>query len=190
MGRVERATLSADGGILVTLSKQITRDKSSSQFEWTVQGWDSRIKELPPGPPLKRNSMVTQIAVSPGGNHVITYSPSLSGSPLIAGGASCTDYGEANLWRLRTGDMFPLNQAGAVTHAAFSPDGQYLVTASADPTARVWELMGRPVSPPLQHAATINHVAISSNGLVATSSNDGSARALDLTTGYRRSPRR
>ena len=33
----------------------------------------------------------------------------------------------------------PLRHAAAVNHAAFSPDGRQVVTASADQTARVWD---------------------------------------------------
>jgi tetratricopeptide (TPR) repeat protein len=68
---------------------------------------------------------------------------------------------------------------------SFSPDGQRLVTASADRTARVWDaITGEPVTPPLKHEAPNPRVAFSPDGRrVATASFDGTARLWDADTG-------
>jgi hypothetical protein len=67
----------------------------------------------------------------------------------------------------------------AVLGVAFSPDGKLLATASADRTARLWEVAsGKPHGRPLTgHSDTVAGVAFSPNGkLLATTSWDHTAR--------------
>jgi len=46
----------------------------------------------------------------------------------------------------------PLRHDGSVTSAGVSPDGKWIVTASADHTARIWEAAtGKAVGQPLRH---------------------------------------
>jgi hypothetical protein len=70
-------------------------------------------------------------------------------------------------------------------HAAFSPDGRQVVTASDDHTARVWDAVtGKSISPPLRTSNTIARAAFSPDGrLVATAGFDSSARVWDPRTG-------
>lgn len=74
---------------------------------------------------------------------------------------------------------------GAVLGAQFSPDGTRVLTASADRTARVWDVAtGRPVSPPLKHQWSVNAASFSPDGArVVTASSDNTARVWDATTG-------
>jgi len=67
----------------------------------------------------------------------------------------------------------------------FSPDSQRLVSASSDNTARVWDVAtGKPMSPPLQHARTVQKAVFSPDGRrVATASLDRTARIWDASTG-------
>lgn len=63
----------------------------------------------------------------------------------------------------RVGDALPgrelplrLPHQDAITHVEFSPDGQRVVTASSDRTARLWDpATGHPASPPLVHADAV-----------------------------------
>ena len=74
---------------------------------------------------------------------------------------------------------------GPVQHAAFSPDGRQVVTASADNTARVWDAAtGEPVGKPLTHQDWVRHAAFSPDGRqVVTASDDNTARVWDAATG-------
>lgn len=67
--------------------------------------------------------------------------------------------------------------------AEFSPDGKWIVTASSDKTARVWDAQsGRPRTEPLVHASTVHSTQFSPDGkMIVTVS--GSARVWDAQSG-------
>jgi WD40 repeat protein/tRNA A-37 threonylcarbamoyl transferase component Bud32 len=73
--------------------------------------------------------------------------------------------------------------AGPVVEARFSPDGRYLVTASEDHTAQVWDLgAGQPFGLPLQHEGAVTAASFSPDGrAIVTASADGTARIWDRT---------
>lgn len=72
---------------------------------------------------------------------------------------------------------------GRVNYVDFSQDERYIATASADSTARIWDVMtGKPVTV-LKHGGRVNTAEFSpSDGLLLTSSSDGWARIWDLKT--------
>ena len=76
----------------------------------------------------------------------------------------------------------PLGQdifsSAEVTSAAYSPDGRFIVTASFDKTARVWNAAsGQMVAELKGHAADVNSAAYSPNGcFIITASDDLTAR--------------
>jgi WD40 repeat protein len=68
-----------------------------------------------------------------------------------------------------------------VSSVAFSPDGQYLATASEDRTARLWDLEGNPIAEFKGHQDSVSSVAFSPDGqYLATASYDETARLWDL----------
>ncbi|KAL4430378.1 hypothetical protein ABPG77_002184 [Micractinium sp. CCAP 211/92] len=73
----------------------------------------------------------------------------------------------------------------AVTRVLLTPSGTDAVTASADGTARVWDLdIGDCVLLLEGHAGPINDMAVTSDGsLVLTCSSDGTARAFEMERG-------
>jgi WD40 repeat protein len=68
-----------------------------------------------------------------------------------------------------------------VWSATFSPDGNHVVTASADRTARVWDTAsGQPLAPPLEHQGAVRSAAFSPDGRrVVTASVDLTARVWE-----------
>jgi eukaryotic-like serine/threonine-protein kinase len=77
-----------------------------------------------------------------------------------------------------------LQHSGAVNMVRFSPDGQLIVTASEDATARLWNAAtGTAFGPPLGHNAAVKWVEFSPGGdLVATASEDRTAKLWKLNS--------
>jgi WD40 repeat protein len=88
------------------------------------------------------------------------------------------------LLRLRERMSFS-GHRGAVTCAAFSPDGVRIVTASNDKTARIWDANTGAVLMELKgHGETVTSAAFRPDGAqVVTASNDGVAIIWDAETG-------
>ncbi len=142
---------------------------------------EARVWEVPSGrpltPPFGLGSFgVWRAAFSPDGRRVL----------LATGGGFA-------IWDAGTGYrvMLPpsFGHRSGVSDAAFSPDGRHMATASADHTARVWDLEStQPVTGPLQHAGRVRSVAFSRDGrLLQTASHDTTARLWDAESGAPRS---
>jgi hypothetical protein len=72
-----------------------------------------------------------------------------------------------------------------VTSAAFSPDGERVITASNDKSARIWDVRtGRALTEPLKHTWRLDAVQFSPDGeRVLTASGDGTLRIWNGRTG-------
>jgi dipeptidyl aminopeptidase/acylaminoacyl peptidase len=72
-----------------------------------------------------------------------------------------------------------------VRSAQFSPDGQRVVTASKDHTARLWDAAsGKPIGEPMKHEDVVNSAQFSPDGLrVVTTLEDKTARLWDSISG-------
>jgi len=73
----------------------------------------------------------------------------------------------------------------SVTHAAFSSDGQRVVTASSDGTARLWNTKtGQALAVLTGHESPVTHATFSPvEAYLVTASGDGTARLWDANTG-------
>jgi WD40 repeat protein len=93
---------------------------------------------------------------------------------------------DARLWDRATGqETMRFGPQGAVASAHFAPDGQRVVTASWDNTARIWNAATGRVELKLQgHAEYVNDAVFSRDGTrVLTASDDKTARLWDAKTG-------
>ncbi|MEH2331155.1 nSTAND1 domain-containing NTPase, partial [Nostoc sp.] len=69
-----------------------------------------------------------------------------------------------------------------VNSASFSPDGKRIVTASADKTARVWDISGKQIAELKGHTSYVNSASFSPDGKrILTASDDKTARVWDIS---------
>ncbi len=91
------------------------------------------------------------------------------------------------MWDAGTGQPLtdPIQHKGSIRSAEFSSDGQRIVTASFDLTARVWDAQtGAPLSEPLRHKSNVLSATFSPDGeWVLTASMDGMAWLWDVRLG-------
>jgi WD40 repeat protein len=83
---------------------------------------------------------------------------------------------------LQGNELAPLDgHKAAVRSAVFSPDGQRIVTASWDWSAKVWDLQGNELGSLDGHKAAVNSAVFSPDGQrIVTASWDWSAKVWDV----------
>jgi WD40 repeat protein len=91
------------------------------------------------------------------------------------------------VWERATGKEIAVlkGHARTVTDAAFSPDGQSILTMSYfENSARLWKASGEAIAVLQGHTLSVTSAAFSPDGkFVATSSSDGTSRLWDAKTG-------
>ncbi len=128
-----------------------------------------------------------------GGEQVLDVEPVKSREPFnVAGRSLFHSRSGVRVVDAETGALLgpPLRHTSRIVHAALSPDGRRVITASDDNTAQVWDAgSGERVIPPLVHKATVLHAAFSGDGnRIVTSSEDRTARVWDAATGEALTP--
>ncbi len=83
--------------------------------------------------------------------------------------------------------VLPLFHVSPVNAVAFSPDGRLLVSASADHSVRLWDLVtGKPLRILVGHSAWVLGIDFSPDGrLLASGAEDKTLRLWDPATGKR-----
>jgi predicted oxidoreductase (fatty acid repression mutant protein) len=91
------------------------------------------------------------------------------------------------VWDARTGTLVAelIGHGNSVNSASFSADGERVVTASDDKTARVWDARtGAPVAILIGHTGIVETASFSTDGTrIVTASQDTTARVWDAKTG-------
>ena len=127
---------------------------------------------LPAAPTISSRAPVNAVAVSPGGEFV------------VSGGAD----GAVRVWDLATGAQLRAleGHSGAVWAVALTPDGQ-VVSGGVDGAVRVWDLAtGAQLRALEGHSGAVWAVALTPDGQVVSGGVDGAVRVWDLATGAQR----
>ena len=174
---VEHAAFSPDGKLVVTAS-----------WDGTARVWNAESGEEISE--LKHHNGVSYATFSPDGSLIVTTSwdktACLWETPNRSLSLSKREGEPIETEAISSQSLAILiGHQGVVNYATFSPDGQRLVTASSDNTARVWEVeTGQPLAILKGHTNNVGYAAFSPDGeKVVTASWDNTARVWNAQTG-------
>jgi WD40 repeat protein/serine/threonine protein kinase len=214
-GEVNALAFSPDSQLLATGSVVRVTDRQEQGLR--PAGGEARLWQvatgLPLGRPLLHPHPVWSVALSPGGQLLLTGDEngearlfsSLTGLPIgnpmvCSGTVRVVAFAEdgrsaltatagyyARLWDLPPARTLGQLVAGSrqATAVAFSSDGKTLLVGARDGTVRLWDVAGgQPVGTVLQHGSEVKAVAWSPSGeAVLTGGSDGFARLWDRQSG-------
>ncbi len=171
--RVVSARFSPDGQRVVTVSA----DK-------TARLWDA-VSGKAIGEPMKHEGWVHSAQFSPDGQRVVTASGDETARLWDAASGKAIGEPMKHSFPSEKDEDHTAIGKGRVNSAQFSPDGQWVVTASGDKTAQLWDAASRkPIGWPMNHEDAVSSAQFSPDGQrVVTASYDRTARVWDAATG-------
>jgi uncharacterized delta-60 repeat protein len=176
----EIARMTHDGAVYSVAFSPDGKYVISGSDDHTARVWNSMT-----GDEIARKThfySVYSVAFSPDGTRVASASCSQKNTAT----GECTE-GRVHVWDAMTGKDIhhaPMLHASDIYKVAFSPDGKYIVSASADKTARVWDAATGQEIARMTHDSQVNSVAFSPDGnYVVSGSNDKTARLWEAMTG-------
>ena len=174
-GTLKKIAFSADGKLIAASGTVKTLDpKTGEMSQEQVRVWDAATsRELEHGK-LTYDLSLNSIAFSPDGQRILTGLGTL-GSRRAA----------AEVRDVQTGrSIFKTDQTRQVVAANFSPDGQRVVTAGHDETARVLDALSGRALLEFKHGSSVMSAAYSPDGrFIASGSRDHTARVWRMATG-------
>jgi WD40 repeat protein len=181
-GEVWSAEFSQDGRKVVTAS-----------WDKTARVWDAETGQ-PLTEPLEVGSEVISVQFSPDGLRIVTGSQdrdawSRNAATNTSGGLRSVTGSAGNaarVWDMQTGQALtgPMAHASRITSVQFSPDGNQVLTASWDHTARLWDAGTGNQLLELVHGNEVLFAKFNRDGSqILTGCQDGSARLWDARTG-------
>jgi WD40 repeat protein len=193
-GFVLHATFSPDGTQFATAGT-----------DRTARVWDAS-SGTPLSPLLYHEQTVTHAAFDPQKGHLVTTTTegvirvwSLDRRPTALRHESVrhverhpdgrrfltVSYGDIKVWDLEGSALLTLPVPSQIHHAGFSPDGRYIVSASQDGVANVWDAATGAEVHALRHGRRLSHVSVRPDGawLATTSAATANVNVWDLATG-------
>ena len=176
-----------------------------------IKQWNAETG-APRSPDLKHDSAVTQVIYSPDGEWLIT--GDVSGQVSVWEAATgravvhmlehehaitslvmptndflvVANSDQLQSWKLPSGDVGPaLSLSSSARTLAVSPDGVYLAVGCEEATSLILEAHSMARTHTLTHGGSVNALDFSRLDLLATASDDRSARLWDVETGAQRS---
>ncbi|HKS39137.1 MAG TPA: caspase family protein, partial [Blastocatellia bacterium] len=177
-GAINSMAISPDGRYVVSGSG----DPRSRVHENSLQLWDIAAQRET-GRFASHSGIVNAVAFSPDGRYVV--SGGMEPIPPADGGQRAPLSGVIKLWNAETGaEIWRLKIPGTIIAAAFSPDGQHIISSSRDRTLRMFKADRGEEELPFKSNLVLAHsVAFSADGKYVLSGHiDNTLRLWDAAS--------
>ena len=168
-GEVRQVTFSPQGAYIATTSADRT----------------ARVWEVPSGREVARlahTALVRAAVFSPDGAVLVTTNGNTRSQESNIIRVWAVPSGRQSMQMLHTSDQG--RWSTGIEALAMSPDGKFLATASADQSARLWDMSTGREAVRLDHASTVEALAFSSDGrYLATGSRNSTIQVWEMSSG-------